>query len=90
MQYKNRYGDVFTFTLTEKGILWEGNFEFHRFGWDDDPNVIVMVDPSGGPYLSVGQDMGLFDPEWRGMKISGFEVVKIGYLIKYELDKNTK
>ena len=35
--YKNRYGDVFTFTLLENGnILWEGKFEHCRFGW---PNV---------------------------------------------------
>ena len=35
--YKNRYGDVFTFTHTEDGnILWEGNFEHHRCSW---PNV---------------------------------------------------
>jgi hypothetical protein len=35
--YKNRYGDVFTFTLLENGnILWEGEFKHCRFGW---PNV---------------------------------------------------
>lgn len=37
VQYKNRYGDIFTFSKTEDGdILWEGNFEFCRYGW---PNV---------------------------------------------------
>lgn len=35
--YKNRYGDVFTFTEDENhDILWEGNFEFCRFGMPND------------------------------------------------------
>ena len=37
IKYKNRYNDVFTFTETKDGnILWEGNFEYCRFG---SPNV---------------------------------------------------
>lgn len=37
VEYKNRYGDVHTFTKTEDGnILWEGNFEYSRRGC---PNV---------------------------------------------------
>jgi len=36
-QYKNRYGDVFTFTKDENNdILWEGNFEYCRFGMPND------------------------------------------------------
>ena len=131
IQYKNRYSDVFTFTLDDNGdILWEGNFEWSRFGmpndytaayekWHNDfPKTemlsledfkqivhqydettqeykykeylelvksdfskINMVDPSGGPYLSVGQDMGVFNPDWRGMKIAEFERVDTGYKI---------
>lgn len=35
--YKNRYGDIFTFTKTENGdILWEGNFKWCRFGMPND------------------------------------------------------
>lgn len=35
--YKNRYDDVFTFTLdSEQNILWEGNFEFCRYGMPND------------------------------------------------------
>ena len=33
----NRYGDKFTFTPQEDGtILWEGNFEYCRFGHPND------------------------------------------------------
>jgi len=36
-EYKNRYGDVFTFTEDENhDILWEGNFEYCRTGMPND------------------------------------------------------
>lgn len=126
VEYKNRYGDIFTFSKTEDGdILWEGNFEWCRCGWPNvydeafdrytedggdlslekfkdavhkaeydsegnylgmsgisklyahliysDRNKIDMVDPSGGPYLNEGQDMGVFDNSFKGMKIEKFE-----------------
>jgi len=35
--YKNRYGDEFTFTKDDNhDILWEGNFEYCRFGMPND------------------------------------------------------
>ena len=35
--YKNRYGDVFTFTLQDDGnVLWEGNFKYCRIGMPND------------------------------------------------------
>jgi hypothetical protein len=37
MKYKNRYGDVFTFTEDENhNVLWEGNFKYCRFGMPND------------------------------------------------------
>ena len=36
-KYKNRYSDVFTFTKDENhDILWEGNFQYCRFGMPND------------------------------------------------------
>jgi len=36
-EYKNRYGDVFTFTEDDNhDILWEGNFDFCRIGMPND------------------------------------------------------
>ena len=36
-EYKNRYGDVFTFTEDDDhNILWKGNFEFCRIGMPND------------------------------------------------------
>ena len=37
MEYKNRYGDVYTFTELESGnIQWSGDFKWCRFGWPND------------------------------------------------------
>jgi len=36
-EYKNRYGNVFTFKQLENGnIQWSGNFEYCRFGMPND------------------------------------------------------
>lgn len=73
VEYKNRYGDVHTFELNERGnIDWKGNFDYCRFGYNDNPDDIIMVDPSGGPYITLEQDMGLFGDEFKGKKVSGF------------------
>ena len=129
VEYKNRYGDVFTFTKQENGdILWEGEFKHCRFGWpnvykdayeayrkdggqtnidefkrevhdgsfgDDgrwipsqineqyaklvysDTKNINMVDPSGGPYISSGMDMGMFEDEFKGRIVRSFVPVKL-------------
>jgi len=54
VQYRNRYGDIFTFSKTEDGdLLWEGNFEFCRYGW---PNV---YDDAFKTYNEDGGDMSL-------------------------------
>ena len=78
--YTNRYGDTFTFELNERGnIQWSGDFEYHRFGYDDNPNDITMVDPSGGPYIPLGMDMKLFG--FDGKIVNGFIPNEDGYEI---------
>jgi len=52
-----------------------------------DTNKIDMVDPSGGPYLHSGHDMGMFDESFKGMVIDYFKPLPEGYLI---LIKNEK
>ena len=99
VKYKNRYGDVFTFTKQEAGnVLWEGNFEFHRYGWSNNPDgttnkdVITMVDPSGGPYINRGQMLAhIIYGDEMNVIVESFERVDTGYLIKckeHEYDPN--
>jgi len=53
-EYINRYGDKYTFSLNEQGnIDWRGPFEYCRMGYDNDSDDIIMVDPSGGPYITI-------------------------------------
>ena len=48
-----------------------------------DQNTINMVDPSGGPYLTRGIDLGEYlGKEFENRIVSSFEPVKTGYLIK--------
>ena len=45
---------------------------------------INMIDPSGGPYLHVGHNMGDFGKEFEGMIIDHFKSTSAGYLIIIE------
>jgi hypothetical protein len=49
-----------------------------------DTSRIDMIDPSGGPYLHSGHDMGMFDESFKGMIIKEFKSVPEGYLIVIE------
>lgn len=81
-EYKNRYGDIFTFEVNERGnIDWKGNFEWLRFGFANDPGDIITVDPSGGPYISIGADMSQFGLEG---KVAGFIAQEYGYELVIE------
>jgi hypothetical protein len=50
-------------------------------------NKIDMIDPSGGPYLHSGYDMGMFDKSFKGMIIEEFKSVPEGYLIVIKNEK---
>lgn len=54
--YKNRYEDVFTFTKGEDGnILWEGDFEFCRFGYPNDYTKAYNAYVADGGKLSFNE-----------------------------------
>jgi hypothetical protein len=41
-----------------------------------------MIDPSGGPYMHSGHDMGMISKSFKGMIVEEFKSVPEGYLIK--------
>jgi hypothetical protein len=54
--YKNRYGDVFTFTKDDNhDILWEGNFEYCRFGMPNDYTKAYNAFVADGGKLSFNE-----------------------------------
>jgi len=78
--YKNRHGVEFTFKVNERNnIQWCGDFEYCRYGFEDNPKDIIMVDPGGGPYIDIDYDMEMFDKSFKGMKVSGFISNDNGY-----------
>ena len=52
--------------VSEDGLLWKFKvdvkhkyiFEFMRYGLEEDNRTINMIDPSGGPYLTIGSKIG--------------------------------
>ena len=85
--YKNRYGDIYTFTPTSDGnILWEGSFSYTRFAWPNDYTAAYNT------YLEQGGTMPLNEfkkkvHEWDEEKkeyVMGRDLVK---LIKSDLSK---
>jgi hypothetical protein len=53
-----------------------------------DTTKINMIDPSGGPYMHSGHDMGMFDDSFKGMIVDYFESDSKGYLIKIKSHDN--
>lgn len=54
VEYKNRYGDVFTFTKQEDGsVLWEGSFKHYRVGSSNDYKLAYQN------YCKDSSDMGI-------------------------------
>ena len=86
MEYRNRYGDTYTFTKQEDGnVLWEGDFEFIRSGDD-------FIDPSGGPYIKIGQMLShvIYNDDFNVI-VEGFVNTEKGILIQtkpHEVDPN--
>jgi hypothetical protein len=73
--YTNRYGDKIQFE--DKGDIVEmsGYFDMGmRYGWKDDPNVIDMVDPSGGPYITIGSDLCLFFEDKKSRIVKAIDI----------------
>ena len=87
---KSRYGDKREFELCTDGIVITAhNSLFARVGWDfpsTSPDAPEFIDFDGGPFLSIGQELQMFECVY---KIMGFENVSLKkeskYLIKVEL-----
>jgi hypothetical protein len=75
--YRNRYGDIHTFTKQKDGnVLWEGDFEYIRSGDD-------FIDPSGGPFIQIGKMLShVVHGKDLNVIVEGFINVKEGILIE--------
>ena len=56
--YINRYNDKIVFNKIDENTIELSGFEFFRTGYNsDEDNKILFIDPSGGPYLQVGDNI---------------------------------
>lgn len=79
--FKNRYGDTMSIEpLDNFRLLWRGSMSYERTSVNDG-GFIIMVDPSGGPYICKGQDIGLDYPPWKGRIVDHFQYHDEGYII---------
>ena len=82
MEYINRERKIHTFTVDgEKNILWEGDFFYSRRLFNGETLETEAVDPSGGPFIQVGLNMGYIDDSFDGQIVDGFEKTDNGYKI---------
>ena len=52
---KNRYGDEYTFVRLRDGAYRiDGTLTHWRVGWSETTGEIEYVDPSGGPFITLG------------------------------------
>ena len=78
MEYSfiNRDRNVITFI--EEGDTFEmkgGDYYRYLYNVDDEGNFLNYnaIDPSGGPYISVGMDMEYIDKDLKGLVIESIE-----------------
>jgi hypothetical protein len=63
IEHKNRYGDTIVFTMDDStGTVIMTGDEYTRAGFNQLPTY-TWIDPSGGPFISVGDNLAtLIDP----------------------------
>jgi hypothetical protein len=87
VEYINRYKDIYEFTQEdEQTIRWEGPFSYCRYSITKD-NVVSMIDPSGGPYISVGNTLRFVAPEFEKLKVTALEMNDGHVIIKVSKDE---
>lgn len=87
VEFLNRYRDKYEFTqVDEQTISWDGPFSYCRFSMSKD-EVVSMVDPSGGPYIGVGDEMKYIAPEFDGMVVTALEMHDGHVTIKVSKDE---
>ena len=98
--YPNDYTKAYNAYVADGGKLSFSEFQKVVHEWDDETNThyypkyitmvqpikdkINMVDPSGGPYICCGDDMGRFGEEFKQMIVKEFQRIDTGYKIIIE------
>jgi hypothetical protein len=95
--YPNDYTKAYNAYVADGGRLSFSQFQQAVHEWDDETNThyypkyvtmveplkhkINMVDPSGGPHICCGDNMGRYGEEFKQMIVKEFERIDTGYKI---------
>lgn len=69
--YTNRYGDNLVFEEINENTVQMSGFDHYRCGND-------FVDPSGGPYIQIGSDVGRYFNDRKIRKVKKINIAEDG------------
>jgi hypothetical protein len=73
VDYYNRQGDTVVFEKINDDTVKMSNFDYYRTGFNTDGSTIEFIDPSGGPYISVGMNLNTYFETKEDMIIKAIE-----------------
>jgi hypothetical protein len=69
MNYTNRFDELIIFRQTQPNIIsMVHNDQYARHGGS--MLCCTFIDPGGGPFIGIGQDMGVFHSDWKNKKVN--------------------
>lgn len=71
-QVINRYGKPIRFIKRGKDFIMKGG-DYYRYLFNENGEGYYAIDPSGGPFVSVGMDMGDLHKKLKGVLIEKIE-----------------
>lgn len=75
IKYRNRDGDTIVFERQGETVVMSGYGEYYRVGYlDSSKDNLGFMDPSGGPMISVGDDLGDFGKQLKGCVVKKIEI----------------
>lgn len=74
----NRDGDVLTFETQGDTVVLRGYGEYYRTGYLTEEqrleSLTGFIDPAGGPFIAVGDDLGKFAKSLKGKIVKKIEI----------------
>lgn len=72
--YHNRYGDNLVFEELNENEVQMSGFDHYRCGGD-------FIDPSGGPFIKIGTDVGRYFEDGKVRKVKAITITEEGKAI---------
>jgi hypothetical protein len=72
-QITNRYGKPIKFIRSGDDLVMKGG-DYYRYLFSEDGSEYYAVDPSGGPFVSVGTDMGSLHKKLKGNIVNSIDI----------------